>query len=280
MNRISIIIDWLRFRTWYYLPFLRPANLILEQGVRIDLYSFMVLDAGSRIRIGKGSVLSRTVIRAEASVCDIGDGARLTGARFILRKSCLTAGAGMIIQQAMLSLNDETEFKAGDHFMMVREHYFKCGLFAQHASIRFGVNVNLRCHVVCHSSELLMGDHVFINEGTQLRCTQRMEFGSHILVSYECIIFDTNTHSIDPADRRAEMVAGFPNAARQTDEIRSKVKTAPVKIGNDVWIGTRAIILKGTTLGNAVIVGAAAVVSGLTVPDQKTVAGNPGRFQP
>ena len=35
----------------------------------------------------------------------------------------------------------------------------------------------------------------------------------------------------------------------------------PVKIGNDVWIGRRAIIMPGVTIGDGVIIGAGAVVT-------------------
>ena len=55
-------------------------------------------------------------------------------------------------------------------------------------------------------------------------------------------------------------------------------------IGNDVWIGTGAMILPGARIGSGVIVGAGSVVRG-TVPDYAIVSGNPGevvrqRFDP
>ncbi len=48
-------------------------------------------------------------------------------------------------------------------------------------------------------------------------------------------------------------------------------------IGNDCWIGREAMILPGASLGNGVIVGARAVVSG-SVPDYAIVAGNPAKI--
>lgn len=47
-------------------------------------------------------------------------------------------------------------------------------------------------------------------------------------------------------------------------------------IGNDCWIGRDAVIMPGTTLGDGVIVGTRAVVTG-TVPDYAIVAGNPAK---
>lgn len=50
-----------------------------------------------------------------------------------------------------------------------------------------------------------------------------------------------------------------------------------VNIGDDVWIGARAIILKGVSIGSGSIVGAGAVVT-RDVPDWAVVAGNPARI--
>ena len=50
--------------------------------------------------------------------------------------------------------------------------------------------------------------------------------------------------------------------------------TAPVTIGDDVWIGESVIILPGSQIGNGVILGAGAVVRG-KIPDNAIVIGNP-----
>lgn len=54
-------------------------------------------------------------------------------------------------------------------------------------------------------------------------------------------------------------------------------KAGITKIGNNVFIGMRAIILMGTTIGDNVVVGAGAVVSG-EIPSNVVVAGNPARI--
>ncbi len=50
----------------------------------------------------------------------------------------------------------------------------------------------------------------------------------------------------------------------------------PVNIGNDVWIGSGAIILPGVTVGNNVIIGAGSVVT-KDIPDNSVAVGNPCR---
>ena len=52
---------------------------------------------------------------------------------------------------------------------------------------------------------------------------------------------------------------------------------APVKIGSDVWLGARVIVLPGVTIGDHAVVGAASVVTG-NVPEWAVVAGNPARL--
>jgi acetyltransferase-like isoleucine patch superfamily enzyme len=52
--------------------------------------------------------------------------------------------------------------------------------------------------------------------------------------------------------------------------------TAPIKIGNDVYIGLNATILPGVTIGNRVIIGAGSIVA-KSIPDNSVAAGIPAR---
>jgi len=56
----------------------------------------------------------------------------------------------------------------------------------------------------------------------------------------------------------------------------SKEFTAPVTIGDDVWIGGGAILLPGVSIGEGSTVAAGAVVT-CNVPASVVVAGNPAR---
>lgn len=55
------------------------------------------------------------------------------------------------------------------------------------------------------------------------------------------------------------------------------VTKGPVRIGSDVWIGARAMILSGVTVGDGAIIAAGAVVA-RDVPAYGIVAGNPARL--
>ena len=80
-------------------------------------------------------------------------------------------------------------------------------------------------------------------------------------------IFDHDFHSLDAAVRR-------------TSQDRLNVRSKPVVIEDDCFIGTNAIILKGTHLGERTIVAAGSVVFGLDVPPDSLVKGNPAVVVP
>ena len=86
-----------------------------------------------------------------------------------------------------------------------------------------------------------------------------IRIGERCLLGADVVIADTDFHSIDPMQREA----GW-----------SAIACAPVEVGDDVFIGTRATILKGVRIGDGAIVGAGAVVT-RAVPAGAIVAGNP-----
>lgn len=58
--------------------------------------------------------------------------------------------------------------------------------------------------------------------------------------------------------------------------LQGGIERKPVVIGNDVWIGTRVIIMPGVHIGNHVIIGANSVVTH-DIPDYSVAAGSPAR---
>lgn len=93
-----------------------------------------------------------------------------------------------------------------------------------------------------------------------------VNIGNHVKIGGNVRIFDHDFHSIDYMDRR--------NKSLDT----KNCKTRPVLIGNDVFIGTNAIILKGSIIGDRSIVAAGSVVFGLNIPPDSLVIGNPAKI--
>ena len=100
----------------------------------------------------------------------------------------------------------------------------------------------------------------------------RIEIGSYCLISWNVGIADSDFHPLEPAQRLIDAQALAPYFENRPP--RPKLKTAPVMIGDNVWIGMNATILKGVTIGNNSVVAAGSVVT-KAVPANVVVAGNP-----
>ena len=111
------------------------------------------------------------------------------------------------------------------------------------------------------NARIWIGDHSGLS-GVVICAATSVQIGQRVLIGANCTITDTDFHPLSPE-------------ARQIHRTRGAV-SKPIAVGNDVFVGAHAIVLKGTTLGDGCVVGAGAVVSG-TFPARSIVAGNPAR---
>jgi serine acetyltransferase len=88
-----------------------------------------------------------------------------------------------------------------------------------------------------------------------------IDIGTSCMIGSDVIVSDTDFHARDAIARRGR-------------DDWSRIESRPVRIGNDVFIGARATILKGVEIGDGAIVGAGAVVTRSVAPGT-VVAGNP-----
>jgi acetyltransferase-like isoleucine patch superfamily enzyme len=110
---------------------------------------------------------------------------------------------------------------------------------------------------------LTIGDHSGIGHGCRFTIGKRITIGQHCRIAADVWMFDSPGHPLDAAARQA-------GDAPRPDDVR------PITIGDNVWIGGRAIIHPGVTIGDHSIVSAGAVVMS-DVPAHAVVAGNPAR---
>jgi acetyltransferase-like isoleucine patch superfamily enzyme len=149
------------------------------------------------------------------------------------------------------------------HFRATHEDALQIG---RHVSCYAGCSFSLGQH-----ARVKIGDHSLLN-GALLMAEESIEIGEYCLISWNVGIADSDFHPIDPAQRRQDALALSPYLPNRPE--RPKIKTAPVKIGNNVWIGMGAVILKGVSIGDNAVIAAGAIVT-RSVPANTIVAGNP-----
>ena len=93
-----------------------------------------------------------------------------------------------------------------------------------------------------------------------------------MLISFDCIIQDSDTHHLDSKKRKNDTV-DWMHGKKNWEGIPA----LPIRIEKDAWIGARSIILKGVVIGEGSVVGAGSCVSKDVLPFT-VVAGNPAKF--
>jgi len=97
--------------------------------------------------------------------------------------------------------------------------------------------------------------------GGSVVCEELITIGDRVIVGANSVITDTDFHPLSAERRRTHILDGA---------------TAPVVIGDDVFIGMQVLVLKGVTIGASSVIGAGSVVT-RDVPAGVIAAGNPAR---
>jgi len=121
------------------------------------------------------------------------------------------------------------------------------------------------------NAEIVIGSNTSIGGETLLASVRSIIVEDDVLISYQCIITDSDNHSISYSRRKHDLHEWM--AGRHD---WSKVKTAPVRICRGAWLGARTIVTKGVTIGEGAVCGMASVVTKDVAP-YTVVAGNPAR---
>lgn len=100
-----------------------------------------------------------------------------------------------------------------------------------------------------------IGDACLMSPGARISASDEVTLGDGVMMANGAYITDSDWHGLyDRIDRGA--------------------RVTPVKIGNNVWLGDHAKVLKGVTIGDNSVVAAGAVVT-RDVPANVVVAGSP-----
>ena len=120
---------------------------------------------------------------------------------------------------------------------------------------------NIEAGIYVHSyANLTIGDNVGMSSPCVWTRTA-ITIGNHVNIGGDCIIMDSDAHSLDYMIRR-------------TSEDQKHAQSAPIHIEDDVFIGTRCIVLKGVTIGARSVIAAGSVVA-KSIPADCIAGGNP-----
>lgn len=114
------------------------------------------------------------------------------------------------------------------------------------------------------SPSLKIGKNVQMNDACHVAALKSISIGDNVLIASQVFITDH-----DHGD-----VSSLRNAPFPRDR---ELKHSPVVIGDNVWIGEKAIILKGVTIGTGAVIGAGSVVT-RDIPCHSVAVGVPARI--
>jgi len=114
---------------------------------------------------------------------------------------------------------------------------------------------------------LKLGDDIQINDAVHIAAINSINIGNRVLIASKVIITDHNHGSY-----------GYKNIHTSpiTPPEKRELSSAPVIIGDDVWIGEFVAVLPGVTIGNGAIIGAMSVVT-KDVPAYSIAVGSPAK---
>ncbi len=109
-------------------------------------------------------------------------------------------------------------------------------------------------------AEIIIGDGNIFNNNLTIVANERIVVGDSCRFGDQVAIYDCDFHEINPASRN-----------------RSPGLAQPVVIGNNVWLGSRVIVLKGVTIGDNSVIGAMSLVT-RALPANVIAGGVPARI--
>ena len=113
---------------------------------------------------------------------------------------------------------------------------------------------------IIHPERLTLGNNISIHRHCYLDCSGNITIGDDVSIAHDCSIISFN-HSYDDSTKPIRL---------------QPMKYAPVKIGNNCWLGCKAVILPNVTIADGSIVAAGAIVT-KSVASGVICGGNPAR---
>ena len=143
---------------------------------------------------------------------------------------------------------------------MARGVELRCRRGLGHMEIGREVWIGRGTAIRCHEGFLSVGDGVVFGGRDTVNCYLDVEIGDDCIFADEVYVgdFDHRTDDLETPIQQQGIVK------------------SPVRLGRDCWVGTKSVVLRGTSVGEGSVVGASAVVRG-RFPERSVIVGNPAR---
>ncbi len=135
----------------------------------------------------------------------------------------------------------------------------KCRFRSATWSNFIGINRPCVLSTLNSGAQITIGDYSGFS-GTSISAAESITIGNEVICGANVTITDTDWHNIMPGKRTS-----------------GKILSAPIMIGDNVWLGLNVTVLKGVTIGNGTVIAANSTVS-RDIPENVMAAGTPARI--
>lgn len=165
---------------------------------------------------------------------------------FIIGNSAIIRGLPIV------SIARHSSIRIGDHAYLI----------SRSRNTALGVNHPVILRTLKTNAKICIGSR-FRSSGVTLCAASGISIGDRVTMGANVIVTDTDFHACDPQ-------------IRSSMDDANQAKNAEVAIGDDVFVGMNALILKGVMIGRGATIGAGSVVT-KDVPEGAVAAGNPAK---
>jgi acetyltransferase-like isoleucine patch superfamily enzyme len=130
-------------------------------------------------------------------------------------------------------------------------------------AVVIGENSYLRGRLITygHGGKISIGKWSYIGVRSEIWSMNSIKIGDHVLISHDVNIHDGTGHSQNAGERWAHYQSIITRGHPRSWKDLPGLKSAPIVIEDDVWIGFGVIILKGVRIGKGSVVAAGSLVT-------------------
>lgn len=155
-----------------------------------------------------------------------------------------------MLRTRTLRIRNSGNLKTGKRCVVKKHGRIRC---SENAEVILGKNVmiNEYAYIAATGGEITIGEKSFFNQFVIIAARESISIGKYVKFGPGVKVYD-HDHNYG------------------AEGVFEGYTTSPIIIGDNVWVGANAIILKGTTIGSNCVIGAGAVVKG-NIPDNTLV---------